>query len=169
MSNYYIYQDQKRCIGCHACEVHCKTENEVPIGMRYVRIIPVGPKMINNVPRVRFVFMPCFHCEKPWCVSACPTGAMQKRDRDGIVFVDESLCVGCKSCITACPWGVPQWDQAKGKVQKCNYCKDRVDEGLQPACVTGCTTGALRWVTPEEASQLKREQFARETSENLPY
>lgn len=169
MSNYYIYQDQKRCIGCHACEVHCKTENEVPIGMRYVRIIPVGPKMISNVPRVRFVFMPCFHCEKPWCVSACPTGAMQKRDRDGIVFVDESLCVGCKSCITACPWGVPQWDQAKGKVQKCNYCKDRVDEGLQPACVTGCTTGALRWVTPEEASQLKREQFARETSENLPY
>ncbi len=169
MSNFYIYQDQKRCIGCHSCEVHCKTENDVPTGMRFVRIIPVGPRMINNVPRINFVFMPCFHCEKPWCASACPTGAMQKREKDGIVFVEESLCVGCKSCITACPWGVPQWNAGTGKVQKCHYCKDRIDAGLQPACVTGCTTGALRWITPDEASRLKREQFAREISENLPY
>lgn len=169
MSLYYIYQDQKRCIGCHACEVHCKTENDVPVGPRYLRIIPVGPKMINNVPRINFVFLPCFHCEKPWCAAACPTGAMQKREKDGIVFVDPALCVGCKSCITACPWGVPQWNATTGKVEKCDYCRHRVDAGLQPACVTGCTTNALRWVTPEEASKMKREQFAKEIAENFHY
>jgi Fe-S-cluster-containing dehydrogenase component len=169
MSDYYIYQDQKRCIGCHACEVHCKTENDVPVGPRFCRIIPVGPKVVGGVPRMNFIFMPCFHCEKPWCVSACPTGAMQKREKDGIVFVEDSLCIGCKSCITACPWGVPQWNAEKGKVFKCDYCRHRVDEGLAPACVTGCTTNALRWVSPEEASRLKREQFAREASESLHY
>lgn len=165
MSTGYIFQDQKRCIGCHACEVHCKTEHDVPIGLRYVRIIPVGPRVINGVPRVHFVFMPCFHCEKPWCTAVCPTGAMQKRASDGIVFVEPSLCVGCKCCITACPWGAPQWNPTIGKVQKCDSCKDRVDAGLEPACVTGCTTSALRWVTPEEASRLKRERFAREAAD----
>ena len=78
---------------------------------------------------MRFVFMPCYHCEDPWCVRACPTGAMQKREKDGIVFVESPLCVGCKSCIAACPWGVPQWDPATNKVVKCDYCKDRIDVG----------------------------------------
>jgi Fe-S-cluster-containing dehydrogenase component len=169
MSVYYIYHDQKRCIGCHACEVHCKTENEVPVGPRLTQIIPVGPKVIGGIPRIHFVYMPCFHCEKPWCVASCPTGAMQKRTKDGIVFVEQSLCVGCKSCITACPWGVPQWNKEMGKVVKCDYCRHRVDQGLEPACVTGCTTNALRWVSPEEASRMKREQFAKDSQENIHY
>src|SRR5512139_1342488 len=152
MSIYYIQQDQKRCIGCYACEVHCKTKNDLAVGPRFCRIMTVGPRMVKEIPRMQFVFMPCFHCEKPWCVSACPTGAMQKRAKDGIVFIDFSLCVGCKSCITACPWGVPQWDRTTGKAVKCDYCRDRVDRGLQPACVTKCTAHALKWVTPEEAS-----------------
>ncbi|MGO9614428.1 MAG: 4Fe-4S dicluster domain-containing protein [Dissulfurispiraceae bacterium] len=169
MSIYFIYQDQKRCIGCRACEIHCKTENDVPVGPRFGRIIPVGPKVIGTVPRMNFIFMPCFHCENPWCVSACPTGAMKIRAKDGIVFVEQSLCVGCKACITACPWGVPQWDEETGKVIKCDYCRHRIDNGLLPACVSGCTTNALRWVSPEEASRLKRERHAREIASNLPY
>ncbi|MDH4204518.1 MAG: 4Fe-4S ferredoxin, partial [Desulfobacteraceae bacterium] len=99
MSSYYLYQDQKRCIGCCACEVHCKTKNDIPVGPAFCMIIPVGPKLSGGIPRINFIFMPCFHCEIPWCVSACPTGAMQKRAKDGIVFVDSSLCVGCKTCI----------------------------------------------------------------------
>ncbi|MDA8171396.1 MAG: 4Fe-4S dicluster domain-containing protein [Nitrospiraceae bacterium] len=163
MSDFYIYQDQKRCIGCRACEVHCKTENDVPAGPRLSMIVPVGPKVIDNVPRMHFVFMPCFHCEKPWCLSACPTGAVQKREKDGIVFIDQSLCVGCKSCITACPWGVPQWNKETHRAFKCDYCRHRVDEGLKPACVTGCVTGALKWVSPEESTKIRRERSARET------
>jgi Fe-S-cluster-containing dehydrogenase component len=162
MSGYYIEQDQKRCIGCHACEVHCKTAHDVPVGPRRCRIVPVGPKQVRGVPRMSFVFMPCFHCEKPWCVAACPTGAMQKRARDGIVFVEPSRCVGCKSCITACPWGSPQWDAGAGTVTKCDYCMGRIDRGLEPACVTKCTARALRWTTPGEASLHKRERRARE-------
>jgi len=113
MSSYYIYQDQKRCIGCRACEVHCKTENNVPVGPCYCKIIQVGPVLRGDIPRVHFVFMPCFHCEVPWCVSVCPTGAMQKRSHDGIVFVDQALCVGCKACISACPWELPSGIQGR--------------------------------------------------------
>ncbi len=161
MSSYYIYQDMKRCIGCHACEVHCKTRNDIPAGPTLCKIIGVGPQSGNGVPRINFVFMPCFHCEVPWCVSACPTGAMQKRPKDGIVFVESSKCIGCKDCITACPWGAPQWNPATGRAIKCDLCKDRLDEGLEPACVTGCTTAALKFISPGESTRLKREAFAK--------
>ena len=57
--------------------------------------------------------------------------------------MEPSLCVGCKSCITACPWGAPQWHPETGKVVKCDYCMDRVDQGLKPACVTKCVTHCL--------------------------
>ena len=165
MSDYYIYQDQKRCIGCRACEVHCKTKNDVPVGASFCKIIPVGPHVQDGIPRIKFIFMPCFHCESPWCILACPTGAMQRRAEDGITSVEPSLCIGCKACITACPWGAPQWNQEAGKVFKCDYCKDRVDQGLEPACVTGCTTAALKWISPAESTSIRREQFAKKMSQ----
>lgn len=164
MSNYYIYHDRKRCIGCYACEVHCKSKNEVPVGPRLNAIVPVGPTLVGGIPRTTFVYMHCYHCEEPLCVNVCPTGAMQKRQKDGIVSVDESLCIGCKSCISACAWGAPQWDARRGKVIKCDFCKDRVDRGEQPACVTKCTARALHWISAEEASRIKRTNFAAEIS-----
>lgn len=162
MSQYFLSHDQKKCIACYSCEVHCKTKNGLPVGPRFCQIMTVGPKMVGSLPRLGLVFMPCFHCEKPWCVSACPTGAMQKRPKDGIVFVESALCVGCKSCITACPWGAPQWNAETGKAVKCDYCRDRVDNGLKPACVTKCLTQCLDFgPTTEEAIHLKRDRFAK--------
>ncbi|MEN6486923.1 MAG: 4Fe-4S dicluster domain-containing protein [Syntrophobacteraceae bacterium] len=161
MSQYYLLQDQKKCIGCLSCEAHCKTFQGVPTGPRLSRIIPVGPRSIGSVPRMAYVFMPCFHCEDPWCVSVCPTGAMQKRPKDGIVFIDSSLCVGCKSCMTACPWGAPQWNPQTGKVVKCNYCMDRIDRGLKPSCVTKCVTHCLHFGRASEPEDSRRERFAR--------
>ena len=143
MSTYILRHDEANCIGCQACEVHCKTNKDLGPGPAPCKIIAIGPIDIGGRPRIRFAFMPCFHCEDAWCMRACPTGAMQKREKDGIVFVEHSLCIGCKSCMAACPWGTPQWDPAARKVVKCDYCKDRLDAGLQPACVTKCVTGCL--------------------------
>lgn len=165
MSKYYLIQDSPKCIGCHACEVQCKSTKNLPPGPHPCRIIEIfheneGKPAKGNLLKSSHVFMPCFHCETPWCVAACTTGAMQKREKDGIVFVDQSLCVGCKTCISACPWGAPQWDPVSGKTIKCDYCKDRLDKGLLPACVTICITGCLQFGKAEEMPGTKRMRFA---------
>ena len=161
MSHYYLFQDTKKCIDCHSCEVACKSNKNLPSGPKLCEVIEVGPKLVANVPRAAYVFMPCFHCENPWCVSACPTGAMQQRVEDGIVFVNQELCVGCKTCVSACPWGAPQWQPDIGKVVKCDYCKDRLDQGLQPACVTVCTTHCLKFGKVEDMTHIRRERHAK--------
>ena len=160
MSNYFIKIDQDRCIGCKACEVHCKAKNRVPVGAKLGQHVSLGPIMKKEQPAYMYLFMPCFHCEQPWCVSACPTGAMSKREDDGIVYVKAELCVGCKACIVACPWKIPQWDMVNGRAIKCDYCRDRVDQGKKPACVTACTTHALSFVNPNVASSRTREDYA---------
>ena len=143
MSRYHLFQDARKCIGCRACEIQCKVNKNLPLGPRLCQIIEVGPRMIGEVPRSAFVFMPCSHCQDPVCVAVCPTGAMQQRPEDGIVFVDQQLCVGCKACISACPWGAPQWDAGINRVIKCDYCMDRLEQGLEPACVAACPTQCL--------------------------
>ena len=161
MSVYYLFQDTRKCIGCQSCEVACKSNKELQVGPRLCQIITVGPKMVGDLPRAAYTFMPCFHCENPWCVAACPTGAMQKREKDGIVFVDSTLCVGCKSCMSACPWGAPQWNPETGKVVKCDYCMERLDRGDKPACVTVCTSHCLQFSRAEEMPEVRRERYAR--------
>nr|WP_209280130.1 4Fe-4S dicluster domain-containing protein [Desulfobaculum xiamenense] len=152
-----IKTNQDRCISCNACEVHCKQKNLVPPGARLGQMVTVGPLERAGRPKIMNLFMPCFHCEQPWCVAACPTEAMKRRE-DGIVYVDQELCVGCKACIIACPWNIPQWDETAGKVMKCDLCMDRIDRGLKPACVTACTTHALEFVSPNETSRTTRER-----------
>lgn len=157
----HLYHDQERCIGCFSCELHCKMKNDLPIGPRLCRLMEIGPKLKNGSLKMNYHFLPCFHCENAVCMKVCPTGAIQKRDKDGIVFIKPSLCIGCKQCISACPWGVPQWNPETGKAVKCDYCKDRVDKGLKPACVTGCLTQCLYFGPVGQASDLLRKRHAR--------
>lgn len=160
MSRYCLYLDVDRCIGCYACEVHCQATHGLPPNLSLGKIILVGPKFIGGEPKMAAMFIPCFHCEEPWCVRACPTGAMQRRQDDGLVFIEPDLCVGCKACIIACPWKVPQWHPATQRVVKCDYCLDRIDDGKVPACVAGCTTGALHFGKPEELTLKTKQEYA---------
>lgn len=155
-----IDQQQERCIGCRACEVHCKTHHDLGPGPRLCEIVDVGPVLVDGFPRVHFAFMTCRHCDDAPCVLACPTAALTQREMDGIVTLRASRCIGCSACMIACPWGVPQWDATHRKVVKCDHCVDRLDRGLEPACVTGCTTGALRLIDLHEVARRKRRDEA---------
>src|SRR3990172_8295002 len=103
MTRWAMVMDVRRCTGCQACSVACKAENEVPLGVfrTHVRYYELGK--YPNVRRARVPHI-CNHCDDPPCVDVCPTGASQRRE-DGIVFVDYDICIGCKSCMAACPYG----------------------------------------------------------------
>lgn len=167
MSKYMIKTNKGRCISCKACEVHCKLKNRVPVGAKLGLLVSMGPVSRAGSPAYLNQFLPCFQCEKPWCVAACPTGAMSRREEDGIVFVEQDLCVGCKACIMACPWEIPQFNEQSGTVIKCDFCRDRLDEGKKPACVTACTSHALDFLQPNVDSAGVRRAYALEKFLNL--
>ncbi len=133
--------DMRRCIGCHACAVACKSENAVPLGVfrSWVKQIEKG-----RYPVVTKSFLPslCNNCENPICVRNCPTQATYQRE-DGIVMVDPHRCIACKYCIASCPYDVRYLNPLKNIVQKCYWCYHRVDAGLDPACVNTCPTRAM--------------------------
>jgi Fe-S-cluster-containing dehydrogenase component len=151
------------CVGCHACAVNCKEWNsggvaapltdlrpydEDPIGVWFNRIHSY--ETCGDDGQERTVHFPrsCLHCDEPACVTVCPTGASYKRAEDGIVLVNEDLCIGCKLCSWACPYGAREYDYDAGVMKKCTLCIDRIyNENLAaeervPACVATCPTSA---------------------------
>jgi Fe-S-cluster-containing dehydrogenase component/formate-dependent nitrite reductase membrane component NrfD len=138
---YGFVIDQDRCIGCHACTVACKDEHQVPVGVfrTWVKYIEKGS--FPNVSR-HFGVMRCNHCEQAPCIEICPTSALFKRD-NGIVDFDNSRCIGCKSCMQACPYDALYIDPATSTAAKCNFCAHRVEANLEPACVVVCPTQAI--------------------------
>ena len=149
MNKYMIYLNTKRCIGCHGCEVHCKTNKNLPLGPILCEIGHKTLKSIKGMPKTEFSFRSCYQCDDPLCASICPVDAISKRE-DGIVVVDQEKCIGCMACTGACPWMIPQHNPLTNKMVKCDYCVDRIDAGLKPACITKCTTHALKLVTLSE-------------------
>jgi Fe-S-cluster-containing dehydrogenase component len=158
MARYGMVIDLNICIGCNACTMACKAEHATPPGVFYSKVLE---KEVGKYPAARRVFLPvlCNHCKNPACMEVCPTGATDKR-ADGIVTIDYDLCIGCRSCMEACPYGARTFhkheatyyfnektpfeemkqDFPDGIVMKCNFCADRVDQGLDPACVQTCPT-----------------------------
>jgi Fe-S-cluster-containing dehydrogenase component len=95
---------------------------------------------------LRFVSMGCFHCANPACIPACPVpNAITKDSTTGAVIIDQTLCNGCKRCAGACPYGAPQFNENTRKMEKCHFCKQRLDAGLKPACVMSCVGRALNY------------------------
>lgn len=133
--------DNRKCIGCHACTVACKSEHEVPIGVdrTWVKYIEKGT-FPNN--RRLFTVMRCNHCEYAPCVTICPVTALHKRD-DGVVDFNSDRCIGCKACMQACPYDALYIDPNTHTAAKCNFCTHRLEVGLQPSCVAVCPEQAI--------------------------
>ncbi len=138
---YAFVLDQRRCIGCHACTVACKSENEVPIGdfRTWVKYTDVGA-----FPTVRrhFAVLRCNQCTAAPCVTICPVTALHKRP-DGIVDLDKDVCIGCKACMQACPYDALYLNEDTGGAEKCHFCAHRVEQGLKPACEIVCPETAI--------------------------
>ncbi len=138
---YGFVIDQRKCIGCHACTVACKEEHQVPLGAfrTWVKYVERG-----SFPDTRryFAVLRCNHCDDAPCVTICPTVALYRR-ADGIVDFDRDRCIGCKSCMQACPYDALYIDPVTQTAAKCNYCAHRVEVGLAPACVIVCPEQAI--------------------------
>ena len=142
--------DLDNCIGCHACTVACKMENNIESDA-WVNVLTIGGGKLDwpagVYPNLSLQYLPvsCMHCENPPCVDVCPTSAMYKRREDGIVLVDSARCIGCRLCVWACPYNVIDYSTKQDLdrvVSKCTLCSHRVDIGLKPACVETCSYGA---------------------------
>jgi formate dehydrogenase iron-sulfur subunit len=139
--------DASRCIDCRSCMVACSVENKIDMNKTRIWVAGIGVKgEFPNLTRATMVYH-CMHCDDPDCLSACPVGAYHKRP-DGPVLYDGTKCIGCRYCMNACPFGVPHFDFDKGLfegafIDKCTMCPQRIDIGLEPACVATCPTEAL--------------------------
>jgi Fe-S-cluster-containing dehydrogenase component/formate-dependent nitrite reductase membrane component NrfD len=138
---YGFVIDQRKCIGCHACTVACKEENRVPLGAFRTWVKYVERGAFPDTRRY-FSVLRCNHCDAAPCVTICPTVALYRR-ADGIVDFDGDRCIGCKSCMQACPYDALYIDPATQTAAKCHYCAHRVEVGLEPACVIVCPEQAI--------------------------
>ncbi|MBS7251588.1 MAG: 4Fe-4S dicluster domain-containing protein [Candidatus Freyarchaeota archaeon] len=138
--------DQERCIGCEACTVACRIENNTTAPWIWVETQNTLQKNTpeGSFPELRMTFLPqlCNHCANPPCVNACPRGALIKRE-DGPVVLDETRCDGCLVCIDACPYGAIHFNRSRNVIEKCHFCVHRIDQGLEPFCVVCCEGQAI--------------------------
>jgi Fe-S-cluster-containing dehydrogenase component/formate-dependent nitrite reductase membrane component NrfD len=138
MPNYGFAIDLRKCIGCHACTIACKAEHEIPVGVNrcWVKTVEKG-----SFPDTRRFFFPvlCNQCTDAPCARICPTRALFKR-RDGIVDLNGDSCIGCRACMEACPYDQLFIDPNTHTAEKCNFCANRVENRLLPACVIVCPT-----------------------------
>lgn len=134
--------DSSKCIDCKGCMASCKVANDVPDGQWRNWIKHSVPDFKSGNPRTHFQPGGCMHCDNPTCVQACPTGATYKDKKDGTVRIDSSLCIGCGNCIPACPYNARFRNTLTRKADKCNFCAERREQGLLPACVDTCPTKA---------------------------
>lgn len=164
--HYGMMLDLDRCVACGGCVMACKRVNGTLGDVYWCNVYTAE---VGTYPNARLKSMPmgCMHCEEAPCVKHCPTGASYRTD-DGFVLVDQEKCIGCRACVSACPYNArhlnlfdpvenPYWGDGqeqmpfekittaghiKGTAEKCVFCHDRVKEGIEPACVRTCVSSA---------------------------
>ncbi len=137
-TQYGFYFDTERCIQCRTCEIACKSIRNLDAGVKLRQVIETWTGTYPTVHRA-FFSLSCMHCEEPPCIDGCPELAIRKQAVDGIVIVDPDRCNGCRKCLAACPYHIPQFG-LNGKMYLCDYC---IGAASQPACTESCPTEAL--------------------------
>lgn len=159
---YGMVIDLQKCVGCNACTVACRAEHGTPSGVQFHKVVKYEAGTYPNA-KMRFLPMPCMHCQAPPCLKVCPTKATFKDPR-GLVLIDESRCIGCRACMVACPYDsrhflweirnyyagqlptpferIKQKKFERGTVVKCDFCARRLESDRQPACVATCPAKA---------------------------
>ncbi|MBQ9954022.1 MAG: 4Fe-4S dicluster domain-containing protein [Eggerthellaceae bacterium] len=165
MTKYAMAIDTKRCMGCNLCSMSCRVEHNLPNGVAYNRAVTEGGDYFRTAGGsypdavvMKFYTLACQHCDNPACVEVCPTGAAYKREADGVVLIDAEKCIGCETCVAACPyegvrtlipeeptwpvdfkmgdWSVP--DHKPSTMEKCTFCVERLDRGERALCADLC-------------------------------
>lgn len=143
---YGMLIDTRYCSGCQTCVVSCKMSNQVSDDAFYSHVISLDGDVLyqatGTFPNVTMKFRPtlCNHCESPVCFANCPTGAIAKDAKTGIVAIDKDLCIGCGDCAVTCPYEIPVVVKDEGIAGKCDFCSTRVADGELPYCVAACPT-----------------------------
>jgi Fe-S-cluster-containing dehydrogenase component/DMSO reductase anchor subunit len=139
---YAFEVDLDACTGCKACVTACHNLNGLDEGetWRSVGLLHGGTVA---APVRQVVTTACHHCLDPACMNGCPVAAYEKDPNTGIVKHLDDQCIGCQYCTFTCPYEVPQYNEARGIVRKCDMCSDRLSAGEAPACVQGCPNGAI--------------------------
>ena len=162
--------DTTTCIGCKACEVACLEWNgysfrETVFQNSYQTMPETAWNYWNLIKfdeheRADGTMMllmrkdQCMHCADPGCLAACPADGAIVQYTNGIVDFQQDHCIGCGYCVSGCPFNIPKFNQHTKKMFKCTMCSDRVNEGLEPACIKACPTGCLHFGTKEDMKEL---------------
>jgi carbon-monoxide dehydrogenase iron sulfur subunit len=154
----------ERCVGCKRCKIECAVAHSKSKDLLAAMQETPRPQSRVAVEPVEKYSAPlqCRHCEDAPCVTVCPSGALKKNEPGFPVLFQRELCIGCKQCVMACPFGVVTMDRDGRHVLKCDLCVDRLRAGQEPACATACHTGALTYQTPEQLTKDKRTATLRE-------
>lgn len=149
MGQLGFYINMMQCTGCKVCEISCKDKNNLEVGASFREVKPFEGGKFPNVWSYS-LSLACNHCEDAKCIKDCPTKTIYKRKEDGLVLLDKNKCIGCKKCISLCPYDHPKYIKNEGKCGKCDGCSDLVDKGQNPTCIDSCPMRAIEFGNIEE-------------------